>query len=321
MPDQSRQVLPTPQVSTTVAQPGQGGAGRGNDAAQSRLRAATGGNVDELVLGWATQQVVNAAPEELQEYAARSIPIILNQAAREGLTDPNQVAYIIATTEHETKFGKPKYSRSQTLVEDHNPYRSREVRQRGRRGQPDTSRTEWSATNHVNGRQVTAGTESELDERYWDSAYGGRLENQPGTDDASRFRGRGFVQLTGRRNYRERSEAFNRDGHFYQHEGKTYGGRRPIDLQANPEHVNENPDLAAQLLVTGARDGSFTSRKLSDYIPEGSERPDFVNARRVINGDVRENGASIAALARRYAVVLGRAWPKVFNSKREGGPR
>lgn len=245
------------------------------------------------------------------------------------MTDPNRVAYLLATAEHESKFGKPKYNPSESLVEDHNPY-SRRERQvpgqgKGKDKKPPSTVTEWSASNHVSGRQNVAPTEGELDTKYWDSAYGGKLENERGTEDASKYRGRGFVQLTGRTNYRERAGAMQEDGFFYMHGGKMQGGKggpRPIDLLANPTHVNESPDLAAQLLVTGARDGSFTNKSLEDYIPAGGKEPDFVNARKVINGDTAKNGEAIAAIARRYAGVLSGTWPRVFKPNgREGGPR
>jgi predicted chitinase len=299
-------------------------ANSGNGAAQDALAAQKSKTVDDLALDWVTVQVVQAAPEEMAEFAAANIPIILRQCAYEGITEPNQVAYLLATAEHESSFGRPKFGRSASLVEDHNPYSHREVPVRPRRkGEKPTTRTEWSATDHVNGRHVTAGTQDELDTRYWDAAYGGKLDNQRGTDDASRFRGRGFVQLTGRTNYRERSEALNREGNFYMKDGKMIGGaggKRPIDLVQNPTDVNEVPDLAAQLLVTGARDGSFTTKKLDDFIPEGGEA-DFRDARKVINGDTALNGDKIARIARRYAVVLGRTWKKVFENNRAGGPR
>jgi hypothetical protein len=90
----------------------------------------------------------------------------------------------------------------------------------------------------------------------------------------------------------------------------------------HPMLEGESPDLAAQLLVTGARDGSFTNKSLEDYIPAGGKEPDFVNARKVINGDTAKNGEAIAAIARRYAGVLSGTWPRVFKPNgREGGPR
>lgn len=322
---------PTPAVDGPAPAPSTGVAprGRGNAARQEDLRSTGGleanapGAVDELFLDAAIAQAVRAAPRELQSFATEHIPPILRQAAYGGVTDANQVAYLLATTEHESAFGKPKFARSEPFVEDHNPYqqRTRTVRPR-RRGERPTQVTDYTAQNHVNGRRVSAPTREQLDTAYWDSSYGGRLDNERGTDDASRFRGRGYVQITGRRNYRERSEALNRDGHFYRQDGKLYGGGGPnaIDLVGNPEHVNQNPELAATLLVTGARDGSYTNQRLEDHIPAGGE-PDFVNARRVINGDTRENGPAIAEKARRYASALASSWPRVFRSERAGGPR
>ena len=92
-------------------------------------------------------------------------------------------------------------------------------------------------------------------------------------------------------------------------------GNAAIDLEANPTHVNLVPELAARVLVTGMNDGSFTTRAMEQYINE--QQTDFTNARRVVNGDVEENGASIAAIATRYQGGLG-AWDTVFQGV-EGG--
>lgn len=316
---QTQQQVQNPENTTQTGQTQTKG-DAGNAAKQDAIKSKT---VDELVLDWAIQQVLQQVPQELKEYGEKNVPIILRESAYEGITNPNQVAYILATAEHETKFGTPKYNRSQTLVEDHNPYSERDrVIPPRKRGQKPTSVHEWTAVDHVHGQRVTAPTEQELDTEYWDAAYGGILDNKKGTDDASRFRGRGFVQLTGRTNYQERTNAFNKQGEFYSLNGKMYGGGgpNPIDLVSNPEHVNQSPELAAKLLVTGARDGSFRGDKLNDYMPDGKQ-PDFKNAREIINADTSKNGASIAAVARRYAGVLGQCWPKVFNTTREGGPR
>ena len=169
---------------------------------------------------------------------------------------------------------------------------------------------------------MKAGTEAELDTKYWDAAYGGRLGNRRGTDDASRYRGRGYAQVTGATHYKDRSADLNAQGSFYHLDGKMVGGAggpNPIDLANNPDHVNRSPELAAELLVAGSRDGTYTTKKLGDYIKPGAV-PDFVNARRVINGDVAENGGTIAAKARRYAGVLASAWSTVF-AVRAAGPR
>lgn len=79
--------------------------------------------------------------------------------------------------------------------------------------------------------------------------------------DGFLFRGRGFVQLTGRRNYAMA--------------GRVLG----LDLVKEPDDALI-PEIAARILITGCLDGWFTGKKLKDY-------PDFKNMRRVINGTDR----------------------------------
>lgn len=320
-----REEARAPEVATPAVAPAQD---RGNAARQQDLRAggALGGErapVDELALDRVVSMVLAIVPREQAQYAATGVYAILRSAAYGGVRDANQVAYLLATAEHESRFGTPQFARSESLVEDHNPYTRRVRNIPARRGRPARTEESWHATPHAgNRRPITAGSEEELDTEYWDAAYGGRLGNRRGTDDAARFRGRGYAQVTGRVNYAGRTADLNREGAFYSIDGQMHGGQngaRPIDLTANPEHVNRSPELAADLLVNGARDGRYTRHRLSDHIRPG-EPPDFVNARRVINGDVEENGPSIAAKARRYAAVLSGAWAGVFQA-RQTGPR
>lgn len=81
--------------------------------------------------------------------------------------------------------------------------------------------------------------------------------------DGVRYKGRGYVQITGRRNYSD------------------WSNRLGVDLVNNPEMARD-PQIAAAILVGGMKQGTFTGRKLGDYVGEG--RGDFFNARRVING-------------------------------------
>lgn len=80
--------------------------------------------------------------------------------------------------------------------------------------------------------------------------------------DGKKFLGRGFVQLTGRRNYADWSK------------------RLGIDLLKEPTLV-EDRQIAARILVQGMMLGTFTGRQLAIYI---NEDVDFKNARRVVNG-------------------------------------
>ncbi len=254
----------------------------------------SGQNLDAVA-----QSVMASVPEDMREHAGSSVPAILRQCAALNITDPNQVAYILATAQHESRFGTPMYERSQSLVEDRNPF-------------TQNADGSWSGTNHLTGNRMTAGTFEQLETEYWDACYGGMLGNQPGTTDAARYRGRGYVQLTGRNNYERMTNSLNASGFTYTHDGVTYGGEGnpPIDLLANPEHVNLVPDLAANILVSGMSAGSFTGKSLNDSINENGV--DFWSARRIVNGDVEQNGSLVAGYAESYAGVLNHddAWTR-----------
>lgn len=102
--------------------------------------------------------------------------------------------------------------------------------------------------------------------------------------DGKRFMGRGLVHITGRRNYADWSK------------------RLGVDLVAHPE-LAERLDYAARILVEGVMLGTFTGKKLSDYIKPGSAN--FVNARRTVNGT--DKADLIAGYALRFLAALGNA--------------
>lgn len=137
----------------------------------------------------------------------------------------------------------------------------------------------------------TAHTMRPIDERgtsaYFNSRYGPQTKvgkeignTKPG--DGALFHGRGYVQLTGRRNY---SKAKQLTG---------------IDLLAEPDRA-KSPELAYQIAIQGMIDGWFTGKKLGQYIKEG-QPPDYENARRIING--LDKASNIADIARRFNEVL-----------------
>lgn len=103
-----------------------------------------------------------------------------------------------------------------------------------------------------------------------------------------------------------------REGFTYEQDGVVWGKDRPIDLVANPTHVNKNKDLAARCLVDGMMDGLFTGRALGQHVND--RKADFYNARAVVNGDKAKNGRSIQRMANRYAGALSN-WSSVFRGQ------
>lgn len=100
--------------------------------------------------------------------------------------------------------------------------------------------------------------------------------------DGCRFCGRGYVQLTGRANYRR------------------------ADLADEPDRALD-PAVAADVLERGMREGWFSGRRLVDVLPLGGRatRTQFVAARRVINGQDRAGLIADYALRFQDALVAG----------------
>lgn len=82
----------------------------------------------------------------------------------------------------------------------------------------------------------------------------------------NRYYGRGYVQLTWQSNYEKMDTALRLTG--------------SCSLNLHPENALK-PDIAYQIMSYGMRNGSFSSKKLSDYI---NAITDYRNARRIING-------------------------------------
>lgn len=115
--------------------------------------------------------------------------------------------------------------------------------------------------------------------------------------DGAKFMGRGYVQLTGRKNYERATKKLLALGF-------------DVDLGAKPE-LAMRPDLAAVIMVFGMTEGWFTARKLSDDLPpEGPATFDqFERSRDIING--KDKQAEIARFAIDFQTGLLRAGYRV----------
>ncbi|ARO14450.1 hypothetical protein BVG79_01104 [Ketogulonicigenium robustum] len=113
--------------------------------------------------------------------------------------------------------------------------------------------------------------------------------------DGKRFMGRGYVQITGRRNYTDWSK------------------RTGMALIFQPE-LAEQPAVAARILVEGMRLGTFTKYALADFINDACT--DFVGARRIVNGT--DKAALIAGYAEAFMALLpddsGSLWARIIKA-------
>lgn len=203
---------------------GANGAGAANGAggAAPSGPAGTVGNID-------VEKLVNAIDPGYRDNARKHWPAIVAECQKQGVTNKAQIAYILATTVHES--GAGKYM-----------------------------------------EEIASG-----------SAYEGRRDlGNTQSGDGVRYKGRGYVQITGRNNYTNWSKKLG------------------MDLVGNPE-LAERPEVAAKILVGGMKEGSFTGKGLNDYI--NGSKTDFVGARRIVNGT--DKAGTFAATAQKILAAMG----------------
>jgi putative chitinase len=94
--------------------------------------------------------------------------------------------------------------------------------------------------------------------------------------DGYRFRGRGYVQITGRANY---------------HKAGLLCG---VDMVLNPD-LALKPDIAAKVIVRGMSDGMFTGKKLAGFT-------NYADMRRIVNGT--DKAKTIAGYAEKFEKAL-----------------
>lgn len=119
-----------------------------------------------------------------------------------------------------------------------------------------------------------------LEEYASGAAYEGRKDlGNTVKGDGRRFKGRGYVQITGRRNYSDWSR------------------RLGVDLLKNPE-LAADPRFAVKILVDGMLLGTFTGKRVADF-------KSFREMRAVVNG--RDRAQLIAGYAARFQEALEEA--------------
>ena len=122
---------------------------------------------------------------------------------------------------------------------------------------------------------------------YFDKYEGRESLGNTKPGDGYKYRGRGFVQLTGRRNYTRM--------------GPLIG----VDLVNNPDRALE-PAIAVQIIYDGMIRGLFTGKSLPTYFPAGSA-PKWKDARRIVNGTDRAE--EFAGYGQRFLEAIEAALP------------
>jgi putative chitinase len=105
------------------------------------------------------------------------------------------------------------------------------------------------------------------------------------------YYGRGYVQLTHKSNYARMNRVLRR----------VYGMH--VDIVHHPELVLR-PTVAYRIMSYGMRHGSFTGKKLSDFIHRGKPA-DYYHAREIING--LDRASTIAGYAQKLERILRRS--------------
>lgn len=148
--------------------------------------------------------------------------------------------------------------------------------------------TAWLETNHTLHPIKELGGQNYFFRRYDPQGQNPKIAKMLGNTepgDGALFCGRGYVQLTGRRNYTLA-------------QAKT--GAALVD---NPD-LAMRQDVAAKIMRFGMTQGWFTGKQFADYLPAGrpASRDEFKAARRIING--QDRAADIAAYSLQFQAAL-----------------
>lgn len=196
-----------------------------NSAAVRVVQAGLGVQTDGI-WGPITDRVWNTRTRTERE---RIIRMIIDRATELGASK-QQIAYMLATAEHET--GGSMLPNVESLG-----YTSAG---RIRQVWPSRFPTEESAQAYIRSPKALA-----------NFVYNGRMGNRTGSDDGWVYRGRGLAQITGRDNYRR------------------LGQRIGVDLESDPDKALE-PAIAVDLLVIGSIEGLYTGHRLDRHVNRAS---------------------------------------------------
>ena len=127
------------------------------------------------------------------------------------------------------------------------------------------------------------------------SGFGFTMEQTTGADtpaEAQRYRGRGFVYVSGRAQYAAWSQRLGLPDRIVDAATLPY-------LVADPDAMAQ-PSIAARTLVRGMRDGLFTGSALGCYVND--KKTDYFNARRVIDGTSHAHEIAESAVCYQTAI-------------------
>lgn len=131
-----------------------------------------------------------------------------------------------------------------------------------------------------------AGSDEFFERKYGPDTAAGKAYGHVEPGDGSRFKGRGYILLTGRSNYTKLNERLG----FVDTEN---------DLVKHPEKALE-PLIAYRVTSVMMREGLATGRKLDEFI--SGERADYEQARRIVSG--LDQSPQIAEIARKFDAML-----------------